>query len=326
MKYPRYCDWLIFHENGENAYIVEDFLKERKLPMSSYEVSFLRKLDGTRDPYDIDPAMPAAEADMLLRRFDRLRVTRYTRSVASSLFLEMLTLRVFQDGKVFAGSAKKLNLALAISFLPVFILGAALYLAFGDADWSFVLAGFYAGAAIGLVLHEAGHAIAGTAYGARVFEAGVMLRFFLPGAYVLMDDRPVRDPLHRAQLYAAGVEMNLLLTGLGLLIATFTQYVSGFFLGVAIQNLLLALLNMLFISGFDGEKILGAMLGRKDIGSVARNAFLNKANRRILWRKGCAGKAATVVSAFVCLIKLSLPVMLLMGGWNLVSWIISRFF
>lgn len=73
---------------------------------------------------------------------------------------------------------------------------------------------------IALFLHELGHAIAAASYGGKTVEAGLMLKYFLFGAYVITDDYNYRNrPCNWSQEYAAGCEMNALLAAILLLLS-----------------------------------------------------------------------------------------------------------
>ncbi len=73
---------------------------------------------------------------------------------------------------------------------------------------------------IALFLHELGHVIAAASYGGKTVEAGLMLKYFLFGAYVITDDYNYRNrPCNWSQEYAAGCEMNAFFTAILLLMS-----------------------------------------------------------------------------------------------------------
>lgn len=325
MKYPMCCDWLIFHRKTENTCVVENYLDDSLVVLSASAVSFLRKLNGRRNPYRIDKNMKREDVDRLLDYFRSHDLTRESGFVSKDLFFTMFSVFFFKGRKAARITARRLNTALMVCFLPILAAGIAVYAVRGDTDWNLATLGSYIGLAVGMVLHEAGHAAAALGYGARVFEAGLTFRFLLFGAYVMLDDRPVKGQLRRFQIYAAGVEMNLLIAGVSLLTASLTKWVSGFFMGVAIQNLLLAALNVLFIFGLDGDKMISILLGQKDFIGSAIETMLHGDKRKKLWNKGPGGKAATIASACVLLLQASLPLVLLINAWEVVRWIADLF-
>ncbi len=76
--------------------------------------------------------------------------------------------------------------------------------------------------------------------------------------------------------------MNLLLTAIFLIISARFESLSGFFLGAAIQNVFLALLNLTLVDGFDGMAIMGELLGVENVISKARRITRFKFKRKNL--------------------------------------------
>ena len=66
---------------------------------------------------------------------------------------------------------------------------------FSDLSADYITIGSIFGLLVGIFLHELGHMFACIAYGGEVFEVGVMLQFFLPGAYVLMNKNRIKNRL-----------------------------------------------------------------------------------------------------------------------------------
>ncbi len=159
--------------------------------------------------------------------------------------------------------ARILNRFLMLFFLPVFALGA-----FGVMNVSSEgayendtaeLVFYYAGLIIGIVLHELAHGAACRAYRGRVEGYGLLL-FGILGAYTLMDTRRIKSGLKLFQIDLAGIECNLLLTGLfwGMIIPFKGSYNLLFSAGAA--NIILALFNCLCIGGLDGMQAVKEML------------------------------------------------------------------
>ena len=125
-------------------------------------------------------------------------------------------------------------------------------------DFSYLL-GLYVGIASGVIVHECGHAIAGLGYNAHLFTCGIMIGI-TPGAFVELDDEHIKSSLKKAQISAAGIEMNLLLCGLSMVCMCFNSARS--LLGaIALSNLLLASVNLLPIIGVDGSQIINKLVG-----------------------------------------------------------------
>lgn len=323
--YPKCCDWLVFHRAREADVIVEDYLNETKIVLTRSEADFLHKLDGHTDPYAIAPDMEHSSVEQLMKLFEKHELVRKSRFVSKSLLSVIYTVCFIHANKHKRMVAYFLNLILLLSFLPVLFIGASIYAKYGDIDWDYVSVGLYVGLALGMVLHESGHALAGLAFGARVFEAGLQMTFLLPGAYVMLDDRPVRKKMRRVQIYAAGVEMNALLAGIALSLGGITSDFGGFFFGIALQNLILAGLNIIFIRGLDGEKMISELIGRKDFVGFAAKILFHSKERKRLWSRGPQGRAATVSAFCIALVQSALPIVLVSNLIGVVTWIADLF-
>ncbi len=326
MRYPMCCNWLMFRRISEDEYLVEDAFAETSVKMPTDEAMFLQALDGKTNPYQIDLTLDYYTTKELLNYFDDNNLLRQGRLLRTGLVSVIYTLMFLHEDKRLREIAKVLNQLLILLFLPMLLGGLYACLRYGDIEWNFsVFGGFFVGLALGMVLHEAGHAISALAYGARVFEAGLLLKFIFPGAYVMIDDRPVKIKLHRAQIYAAGVEMNLLISGAALCCVAISSVFSGFCLGIAIQNLLLAAVNLLLIKDLDGEKVLGALIGEPNFAGFALNIIFDRDARKALWNNGIHGKAATVACLCLSLVQTAIPVFLISNIISVVLWITELF-
>lgn len=324
-EYPKCCDWLVFHMVRDTDVIVEDYINETKIILTRSEADFLHKLDGHTNPYAIVSDMAHGSVDQLMELFEEHELIRKSRFVSKSLLSVIYTICFIHPDRRKRMIAYFLNLLLLFSFLPVLIIGASIYAKYGDIDWDYVSAGLYAGLALGMMIHESGHAIAGLAFGARVFEAGVQMTFFLPGAYVMLDDRPVKKKMRKVQIYAAGVEMNVLLAGITLSLAGITSDFGGFFFGIALQNLILAGLNIIFIRGLDGEKIISELIGKKDFVGFSAKILFHSRERKRLWSRGPQGRAATIAAFCIALVQSALPIVLVSNLIGVVTWIADLF-
>ena len=168
----------------------------------------------------------------------------------------------------------------------------------------------------GLFLHELAHAMACMAYGGYVFEIGVMLKLVFPGAYVMMDTRPITGRLKRAQVSAAGIEANLLLAGLALFCAVHFPGSSLSLFYTALFNTELALVNLLLVDGLDGAGIMAELLGLDSLSDAVKDGLY-----------GLVGKGRrpdpvyTVVCASMALVQPAQIVLILLNVWVVVSWI-----
>lgn len=261
MKHPTLANWIRFKKVSENEYEIVDLLHDEKIQTDAYTVWFARQLNGKRSPYLIDKGKSKEDVDLILGELEAENVIRDKRFFSKFFLFLLVTVWKPKITENFRIASFIINGLLLISFLPLLAFSIFYFLYYTyDINFDYVIVGSVAGMLIGLVMHELGHMFACLAYGARVFEVGVMLQFLLmPGAYVLMNESKIKKRMRRVQVSAAGIEMNLLLTAIFLIISARFESLSGFFLGAAIQNVFLALLNLTLVDGFDGMAIMGEL-------------------------------------------------------------------
>ena len=149
---------------------------------------------------------------------------------------------------------------------------------------------------------------------------GVMVQnFILPGAYVLLDDKRVKNRFHRIQINAAGVESNFLLVGIFLFLGTLLPELGVMFMMAAICNAVLATFNLTFIKGLDGTAILSELIGTEDLVERSTTVVINKKARKRLITQGALGYATLVTSYIICVLQLALPILLIMNILEIVS-------
>ena len=183
------------------------------------------------------------------------------------------------------------NAALFLSAVPVFAAGVYLTASGDPALGDFFSWFLYYGLILcSMFLHEAGHLIAGIAYGYRITDMGILLFGILPvGAYVAHEDRKKASRGQRIQFALAGIEMNLLLAGICLLTAMHSVSLSLLMLGVANINVVFAAVNLLPARGLDGESALSALCGVESISETAKEWLFSRKLRRKLLRAGLQG-------------------------------------
>ena len=171
-----------------------------------------------------------------------------------------------------------------------------------DIENGSILLGQWTAILCGAVLHESSHVATALGHGARVFEAGIMLHNYMPGCYVMIDDRTVRGKFRKVHILLSGVLMNFFLTGIGLLLCVYYPTQSGFFFGFALNNFLLGLFNLTFYDGLDGMAAMGKLLGTDSIVSVAKYTLKNRDERQKLLKAGPHGLA----EMFICILIVAL--------------------
>lgn len=289
MKYPMACNWLTYKiiEDGSRT-MVKDILFEEEHLLDTETATFLQKLDGNANPYKIDNDLSKQEVECILQTLKERCLVRDSKTLFKTFGSLYRTLFIMKScNKKCRNRCRKLNACLLIFWLPILIAALKYFWAHLDAIGSLdhITLGSIVFLIIGVCLHEIGHGLSAIAYGGQVFEAGVKISL-LPGAYVMYDVSNVKSRANRIQTLAAGIEMNCVLSSVLFFLLIHLPAFSGFFLGGAIMNLVLALINLLFIEGLDGAKILSELLGDDDIFTKAKETLFNGAKRKKTLKSG----------------------------------------
>lgn len=186
---------------------------------------------------------------------------------------------------------QRLNAALPVVSILMFVLGICLALCHFDMDSDNVNCWLFCAMVLASVLlHECGHLLAGMACGCQCSELGILLLGFLPvGAYVAINEDKEVGKRGKVQMYLAGIEMNLLIAGVCLILASFNTDLSFTMLMCAGVNIQLAVINLLPAAGMDGEQALSTLCGVDNIGAWARKCLFNKKLRHRLLHCGRKG-------------------------------------
>lgn len=173
---------------------------------------------------------------------------------------------------------KALNSALPAASILVFTIGVYLLIfegihESGCYNW-YLLCGIILSS---VLLHEIGHLVAGLNYGYRFSELGVLLFGIIPiGAYVAYIENKAAKSLQKIQFSLAGIEMDLLVAGICMILSKSSYSLSSTFIVAAIINIILAASNLLPASGLDGESALSALFGVESISKTARRYLSSK--------------------------------------------------
>lgn len=307
MNYPKLCNWILFKKLPDGRYSARDCATDSEYTLGRTIAYFARKLDGKTDPFSVLPGCPRREVQEMLDDLNRVDFLRYGRVMSSSkgsVTCTLITPRKYRSKSILP---VLFNYLLLILWLPTFLYGLHSFITeLPDIDNGSVLLGQWIAIVIGSIFHEAAHATAALCYRARVFEAGVLLMNYMPGAYVMIDDTPVKSKLRKVQIMAAGVEMNMFLSGVALLLCIYIPTQSGLFFGFAFSNLLLALLNLTFSEGLDGMAAMGKLMGNDSLLAVARYTLKHKEERQRLLKAGPHG----VVELFICCLLTALQIII----------------
>ena len=313
MKYPMCSNWLTIRNYRFGQATVKNEMTGKTYRIDPCDLKFLLNLDGRTNPYTMPCVITAGYSwgriTQMLQEFSDCGLTR------SSMCLEhsftSLYRTVYIPKKQHSDSIwwKILNMILWTTFLPAIAGGLLLFLSSGLSlrfDLCLYL-GLLAGFLAGSVLHEFGHVIATLATGGNVYEVGVSLTCLVfPGAYAAAKGKESASPLQKAQIYAAGMEENLMIAGIMLILSACGLPYPEFFAGIAIANMLLTLDNLLFIRGLDGCRILSVFFGLDiSISAASRYMLFNRRKRRRLIKNGCPGKASLCSYCLLLLFQLA---------------------
>lgn len=213
---------------------------------------------------------------------------------------------------------KAINAALPTVSILIFAMSVYMMASNGDdSGYRFNWWLYYILIVCSLALHEAGHLIAGLAYGYKISDTGILLFGIIPiGAYVAHEDKKDATKAEKIQFALAGVEVNLLIAGSCLLLATQYYQWSLTMLSVANVNIVLAGINLLPASGLDGESALSAVCGVNSISEVAKKWLTNKKRRQKLLHSGLPGYTCFCVFSFTLVSKI---ILWLLVGIDIIS-------
>lgn len=259
MKYPKIIDTLLYKRIDKSTYHVKNGITGVVYEIGTDIVRFMNKLDGKTDPFMINTCLSDFEIEEVLDFLwaNELVTKKKWKKIGFLTYgIPLFKVKTTQKMRIVS---KILNFLLMISFVPIFIVG--LYavkdiysISMVDKnDFSYLL-GLCVGTALGTILHEGAHASAGLGYNAHLFTCGIMIGI-TPGAYVELDDEHIKSSLKKAQISAAGIEMNLLLCGISMICMCLFNSALSLLGGIAFSNLLLASVNLLPIIGVDGSQI-----------------------------------------------------------------------
>lgn len=324
MKYPRRSPYLIYKRVGKDEYKVENYLYSEAYRVDFVTTAFLRQLDGRHNPYALLPKCDKEYVRKLLRNLKDCNLLAPEKKLLTlGIGRCMYPLMYCYPGKIQKLLAEVWNLLLMILFIPMLIKGMCIY---GSGSFSVYMQsknelylGMLIGVSVGISLHELSHSCAGLTYGGHLFEIGIGTYFFIPMGYVLLDNTHIKNRFHRIQIYAAGVEMNLLLYGVFMRLVP-TGFISPFVMYVAaFENLGLAILNMLPLDRVDGIKILSIILRKKDLLKHAKTMIKRRKYYRRNPRKIVAVSAAYALVGF----QVVIPILFVCEGYNLVKLILQ---
>ncbi len=325
MRYPLVNSWLTYKRIDEDWYLVEDEQNGLACKMNGDALRLLSRLDGKTDPHEIAPGVSAGTIDQLVSDLEDRGFVRRSRALRTSAGTVLWTLFLIRERPGLKKLACWFNRILMLSWLPVLLLGIWVYASLDpclpDISDGWVMVFALLGSLVGVLPHELGHACAGMAYGAPVYEIGLMIRSFLPGAYTMMEDRDVKSPLRRVQIMLAGVEAGFFLSGIAFVAAGLLE--SMFLFCIAVSNIVTGVFNLSAICGSDGGMTLGILLGRDDIAAKAASVVRCRRKRRRLLKGGEAGTLTVASCYLLSALQVALPCIYLLSVWSVLEVVTS---
>lgn len=321
MKYPYLSNWIEFKKVPDrDVYYVKNYILDKSCYISSDKMLFAKRLDGKTHPIRICGDRSVLETIDLLNELESLDVIRsdHGHFATGNAFMQTLVRTRNTKAKRFLSII--LNALLLISFIPILAAGIYVYWHTSSIRYSAsifestpLLVIFYVLSIISAgTIHELCHGIACRAYGGKVFEYGFSVSI-VPCFYTLLDHTHVSSKLKKIQINAAGVEGNLLLAGILLMLTGLFPHFSGVFFYAAWINIVMTLINMLAISGTDGMKILLLIIGvSEDYGINKLKLMTRKRRKKNLYKKeGILGYAKMTICYTVLLLQIALPILIL---------------
>lgn len=280
-------------DDSQRHYFIMDKNKRR------FEVSYtvyqeLRRADGTH---------PLRISSNLLKQLKAHKLLTTSRFLFDGLINRFILFPIGRGAKRFRPLCRILNRILP--FLTLALFAAAIVTMRGFPSFAFREISFAAYLFLlvfSLLAHEFAHLIAGISYGFCFSEMGLMLLGIFPfGAYVSYYDKKHVKSSARVQLSLAGIEANLLLGSLFLLLSMHPSRLDACFFTGSYMNFFLAALNLIPASGLDGGAAFGALLGFRNIGDFSMLFFKKRAFRRRVLQAGPCGYLCAASFCVNCL-------------------------
>ncbi len=323
-KYPKISKNLHFRRTGTNTVEIVDILSEKKWSLNVEAARFVHKLDGKTNPYTIPSRFSKEQIDVLLRELSKrgmFQKSNILRLPKGTFFIPLWEPKMTNALRL---TGFFWNVAISALCLPLLLIGLLTFLLhFWEFKFTGAIGGLPLGLIPGIILYEISRVFAAAALGADVRQMGVTLQYFvLPGFYTVIDDKEVQNRLHRIRIHAAGVETDLFLAGLFLILGAFLPNAGGMFLLAAALNGFLALMHLMLLPNSDGAAILSEILGTENIIAKAQEIVRNKEMRTALMAKGIHGAVGIGISYVLFGLQIIFPILLILNILEVIAWIV----
>ncbi len=264
MKYPVVSNMVSVVSKEDDTYHLYNNLTDISLVMDAEDYAFFIKLDGKTDPYSISPYREDV-AEFLDYLYSERLIRSHRFETDSLLFL--FSIWTPKTKGWLEKNASILNDCLIYMAPTSLLFGILLWET--STDFSIVSGwmGWILGTVIGVFFHEIGHCIAVLAYGGKVYEIGLGIAYLMPLAYTAMDANRIRGRLKRIQVSLAGLEMNILLIGIFMMLSRI--HPSFALETAAMTNVFLVVMNLVGNVVVDGFDVIVDLLGIKIEGELS---------------------------------------------------------
>ena len=323
MKYPKHNRYLVFERIAEDLFNVRDCFEDEEWEIEERYVNFLKTLDGNTNPYEVDSGMSEEDVWEFLAQAKAEGLLDSGKRIKSMGFgSALLSLWRPTVGSVHRTLGKIWNRLLMITWIPLFVLGVYILLSksWQYVEWEYGAIPLYIVMfGLSMFFHEISHAAACVGYGGHFFEMGAMLHMFLPGAYVLIDFKNIKNKLKLTQIHAAGIESNFAWAGILLCALKLEIFDSFSLIWAAALSALMGIMNATLIVGIDGYWILQDVFGDDELFHKAFYLLLDSEGRMLLRRKGINGMATIVACCMIVGIQALLPLFVVTSVLEIVS-------
>ncbi len=321
MKYPMTNNWLSYRRISNNEYEVTDNIDGSVYTMGCTIAKFSKQLDGHKNPYEVDSFLPTEDVRTMLCELHKNDLLRSSRVLESSFGSFLYTIWIPRWTPFLRIFAFLMNNLLILFWFPSLVCGIYVFIKnILLIDIEISLTGYLLGLVGGICVHELAHAFAGISYRAKVFEFGIGVQNFMLCAYTLLENSNCKRQ-QRIQINAAGVESNLFIAGVCLMLCAALPRFSPLFYSAAIINVNLGVLNLLCLGGLDGMAILADVIGT-DVLLFLENAkriVCSKRRRVKLRKKGLWGHALILTSYIISFSQIGFPLLLLLNVGGIIS-------
>lgn len=273
-------------EGSETTHYFVENVDGQEFEVSRRLWNALLQADGTQPL-----ALPDKGKKLLpvLKKHNLVQISRFVRD--DGIFNRLIVFPIGRKTKTGSIFFKAINAVLPVVAIMMLAIGVYQIATRGcETGYNYNWCLFYVLFICSLAFHEARHLIAGLAYGYRISDTGILLLGIIPiGAYVAHEDKKDALRSEKIQFALAGIESNLMIAGICLIVAVQNTSLASTMVAVANMNMILAGINLLPTSGLDGESALSAVFNIESIQKVAKKWLLNRKRRKKLLHSGLRG-------------------------------------